>query len=97
MHHLDKAKALRQVRRSCTSAGIDFVSVPALGKGSHQGIVFKDLETGASVKLVFSGGREISPGVQRRILKRLDEHAEGGAPVDSLADRLRKIFKRIFH
>jgi hypothetical protein len=96
MQRRENRKVMREVRRSCASSGIETIEVSAHGKGNHQGVVFSDTENGARVKLIFSGAREISPGVQRRILKRLEEITNGSQPNSNLADRLREIFERIF-
>jgi hypothetical protein len=66
--------------------------VPDNGKGSHQGLVFRDRKTGENVRIVISGDKEISPGVQREVLKFL----RGLATRLALAEAVRRILEAVF-
>ena len=90
MRRRNTRKVLRELRRLCDANGIDVTVVP--GKGSHRGLIFEGRKSGQKVRIVISGGKEISPGVQRGALRYLGDLAVRVA----LAQVLRKIFEVVF-
>jgi hypothetical protein len=84
---------LRQIRRDCTANGIDVIVVPEMGKGNHRGLVFQDRETGDTLRVVVSGHKEISPGVQRGVVKYLRDRAGPTLLSESVGRILEAIFK----
>jgi hypothetical protein len=69
----DTRKSIAAAKELCKKHGIAFELIKEKGKGSHQALLFKDITTNESVKIVIAGGDQISPGVQRGILKYLRE------------------------
>jgi hypothetical protein len=92
MQPLDARKAIRDLSRLCKEHGLELTRLPAKGKGSHQGLLFRDPKTNQSVVLVIPGHKELSPGVQRETLK----YTAGLGIRVSLALIIREILKRIF-
>ncbi len=92
MKHLDTRKTIKKLKRICAENGIDVIVVTRVGSGSHVGLIFKSRETGETVKLVFSGDRDISPGMQRNILRYVSEIVT----VVSFAQLLHRILEKIF-
>jgi hypothetical protein len=97
MNPLDTRKTIRSASRSCQQSDIEVIHVPSAGKGSHQGLVFHDRKTNQRLKVIFAGADSISPGVQRKILQRFTELSLNTNPNSSLAERLKRIFEKIFH
>lgn len=93
MRPRDLRKTLQQIRSVCGANGIDVEVIPEKGKGSHRGLLFEDRKTGKSVRIVISGDKEISPGVQRNALKYLRELAVRAAPAEVVRRILEAIFK----
>jgi predicted RNA binding protein YcfA (HicA-like mRNA interferase family) len=92
MQARDTRKAIRDLKQLCKSHGIELVVLSTRGKGSHQGLVFKDPKTGQSVTLTIANHKEISPGVQREVLK----YAASLAPRLALGEAVRLILERLF-
>jgi hypothetical protein len=66
----DTRKAIAAANDLCNKRGIG-LQVMSSGKGSHQALIFTDLTTSESVKVVIAGGSEIGAGVQRKTLRYL--------------------------
>jgi predicted RNA binding protein YcfA (HicA-like mRNA interferase family) len=84
-------KVVQELTLLCKELQIDLTVEPARGKGSHQGLVFTDPTTGNSVTITIPGTKDVSPGVQREILKYL----AGLATHVVLAEIIRELLERI--
>ncbi|MGA8907096.1 MAG: hypothetical protein WB524_05745 [Acidobacteriaceae bacterium] len=85
-------KALRDLKSLCRGHGLELTVVPGKGKGSHQGLLFRDPKTDESVSLTIAGSEDISPGVQRSVLQYVRDLAARVA----IAEILREIFEDLF-
>ncbi len=92
MKHITTRKALKELRTLCRRNGIIVTIVPKDGPGSHQGLIFEDSKTGQKIRIVIAGKKDISPGVQRNVLKYLSEKSGNVA----IAKIVKKIFESIF-
>ncbi len=90
MHHLNSKKFLAELNRRCRRNVIELHVLPA--KGSHIALIFESPKGKEQFRIVLSGGKEISPGVQRNILKYVEKLASKLA----LAAVVRKILKALF-
>ena len=64
-------QTLQDLKHLCRKRGIEVEVLLDAGKGSHRGIQFRDKKTGEVVRVVIAGHKDISPGVQRDIVKYL--------------------------
>ncbi len=85
-------KTVSELKRLCRKNGVEVEVILDDGKGSHCGILFRDMATGQEVKIVIPGHKEISPGVQRELLKYL----AGIAVRIALAETVRAILHGLF-
>lgn len=91
MRARDRRKTLKKLRRMCDANGIDLTVLPG-GRGPHKALLFEDRASGEKVTITISGGKEISPGVQRGSLKYLRDLATRMA----LAKAVRRILEAVF-
>jgi hypothetical protein len=89
MKHIAFKRLLRDIRKACKGAGIA-VRLEK-GKGDHVAVVFEDRD-GRNVRLVWDGGREVSPGVQRGSLRYLDSIHKTSQIASVVLDILVRIF-----
>jgi hypothetical protein len=92
MRPIQTRKAIRDLKRLCRQHGIEVIEDRARGKGSHHGLIFRDPKTNESVLLVIPSQKEISPGVQREVLKYV---ASIGIHV-AVAEIVQEILRRLF-
>jgi hypothetical protein len=85
----DQRKFLQQLRALCRQNSVELIEEDK--PGSHKGLIIRDDKTGESVTLVIADRREVSPGVQRQILKYLGKQAARLA----IAETVREIFEEI--
>jgi len=64
----------------------------AAGKGSHQAVIIRDARNGSYLKFVIPGHEELSPGVQRSVLK----YVGGMTPRVPVAQSVRLILEELF-
>jgi hypothetical protein len=88
----DTRKAIAAANDLCSKRGIGLQVIKASGKGSHQALIFTDLTTNESVKVVIAGGSEISPGVQRKVL----QYLKGISSALRFAEVIREILDLVF-
>lgn len=93
MKAIEYRKAKRDIARACRDHGIEFKEIPVSKGGSHVNWLFIRTVTGKTIRVVVVSGRELSPGVQREILKYLERQAAG----DSLAAAVFAIVKSILN
>jgi hypothetical protein len=74
MKSRDRRKLFSELRRNCRAEGIELELVPDAGAGSHGSLIFR-AEGARPVRLVLAYAREITPGVQRSILRYLEGQA----------------------
>ena len=92
MRPRDTRKALKDLKALCREHGLEFSVVSGKGKGSHQGLLFRDPKTDEAVTLTIAGHDEISAGVQRELLR----YVRGPGLRAALGGILRVIFERLF-
>jgi hypothetical protein len=68
MRPLETRTFLKDLNRWCKRSRLELVRVPSKGKGSHQGLVFRRQSEG-SLTVVIPGHCDLSPGVQRELLR----------------------------
>jgi predicted RNA binding protein YcfA (HicA-like mRNA interferase family) len=83
---------IKELRRLCGKRGIEVLEEPDKGKGSHRGLIFRDTATGEVVPVVISGHKDISPGVQRELIKYLKSIASRV----TIAEIVRIILQNLF-
>lgn len=86
-------KVIRRLKRICRQNGIELTIESARGAGSHRALKFTDMKTGDHVRLILSGDRIISPGVQRHCL----EYLVKMSPLIALAIRIAQIWRDTFN
>jgi len=69
MRAIDTRKALQELNRVSKRNGLSFERLPRKGAGSHQGIVFRAVATSETVTVVIPGHSDLSPGVQRELIR----------------------------
>ncbi len=88
MQPIEFDEFIRRVRRRAKLAGgIDIIVDSRSGKGSHRAVIFADTKTGRSAHFIAGGGREISPGLQRRAIAYMDSISSKN-PVAEIAARI---------
>ena len=95
----DTRKTIKKIRRLCKPRGIEVLVESQRGKGSHVSLIFIDRDTKEFVRVTISGKDEISAGVQRGILRYLEDFISkygdlAGKTV--LAMAVKKILEAIF-
>jgi hypothetical protein len=78
-----RRKLFSSLRQRCRGQGIQLELDPDAGAGSHGSLVFY-INGASPIRLVVAYSREITPGVQRSILKYLEGQ---GHTLDSQVDR----------
>jgi len=85
-------KVLQELRRLCRAQRLELELDRAAGKGSHQAIIIRDARNGLYVKFVIPGHDEVSPGVQRNVLK----YVAGLTPRNPVAQSVQLILEELF-
>jgi hypothetical protein len=93
MRPLNKRQTVNEIKRLCRARGIEVEIVPARGGGSHEALVFKDTVTGEAVQLTIANHKDISPGVQRKILQWAAEKAIRMGIAEIVRQILDQLFK----
>jgi hypothetical protein len=88
MKHRDQRKFLQHIRALSRERGLEMAEDQK--SGSHKGLIIRDETSGERITVVIADHREISPGVQREVLKFL----AGRAAHSELAKAAYEIFKR---
>jgi hypothetical protein len=60
---------IRDFRRLCDANGFELILDKERGKGSHVGFIVKCRATGETLRFTTGGHKEISPGVQRGVIR----------------------------
>lgn len=100
MRPRNSRKALADLSRICRENGLKLKIIRQKGKGSHQTLVFEDEKGDRSVHVVIAGTSDLSPGVQRGILRHLHDlgtRAARGVAAKELADFVRGILDAYFN
>lgn len=77
--------------RLCAEHGIELEVISGAG-GSHEALIFKDPANGRAVHATIARHKEVSPGVQRDMLKKLGRYAAHEA-VSELANIVRQLLE----
>lgn len=93
MKHLDRRKAVREIRNLCRERGIEFEEHSAHGAGSHGSWIFSDAAGSRPVRVVIVYDKEISPPVQRSVMKFLRDRVIGMAIREGANDLLHAVYE----
>jgi hypothetical protein len=92
MRPLPTRTFLKDLNRRCRQSGLELVRIPSKGKGSHQGLVFRGHSEG-SLKVVIPGHCDLSPGVQRELLRYVLEQTTRTSIAVEIYDILADLFQ----
>lgn len=81
---------MRDLGRMCRENDLEMTKHPA--RGSHMSIVIKNPQTDQSITFVITSHKEVSPGVQREVLKYVGSIAGRLALGELLHDILKRLF-----
>ena len=76
MKPIDRRKFFIALHRGCKARGLILVEDPDAGGGSHGSLNFDSVSGGKSLRLVIAYAREISPGVQRGMLRYVSQQID---------------------
>ena len=76
MKPIDRRKFFSALHRGSRSRGLELCEEPDAGSGSHGSLIFVRSSGGKPLRIVLAYSREISPGVQRSILRYVSKQAE---------------------
>ena len=93
MKDIETRKAIQALKKLCKKRGIELTTTS--GRGSHVAMVFRDIETDKTLKIVVGGHGTISAGVQRDTITYV-ENATKWLGVAKLAATVLKILKDVF-
>ena len=92
-------KTIQDLQKLCKKRGIEFVVVPSRGNGSHQAFLFHDPVTDEKISVVVPSHKDLSPGVQRAIMKyvvTVKDAANFARAIATIAKVVHDIFEEIF-
>lgn len=74
MKPVDRRRLITALHRGCRARGLELVEDPDAGAGSHGSLVF--VGPTDTLRLVIVYAREVSPGVQRAMLRYVEQQVE---------------------
>jgi hypothetical protein len=75
MKPVDRRKFFSALHRACRSRGLELCEEPDAGSGSHGSLIFI-AGSAKPLRIVLAYSREVTPGVQRSILRYVAQQAE---------------------
>lgn len=94
---IDTRDALRSIRKLCRPHDIEVIEDPGSGKGSHRAIRFIGMANGEQpAHFIIADSKEISPGVQRRIVSYLGSLLNTPEAKRALVEVIIAVIRQVF-